>query len=93
VLAGVACPLALGADVIVVSHPTEADPWEAVRAAHAELHPGIPVCVEVPRREGAGYADEVQVLPCTDTEVVSLIERVARHHHRNTHRGGANDDA
>jgi hypothetical protein len=93
VLAGVACPLALGADVIVVSHPTGADPWEAVRAAHAELHPGIPVCVEVPRGEGPARGNEIQVLPCTDTEVVSLIERVARRHRRGADEGDAVDEA
>src|SRR4029453_13504848 len=46
-LAGRPCPLAAGADAIVVANlPDAPGPWPALLAAHAELHPGVPVCVE-----------------------------------------------
>jgi RimJ/RimL family protein N-acetyltransferase len=67
-LAGRSCPLAAGADAIVVANlPDDPAHWPALLAAHAELHPGVPVCVE--QRGG----------PPLD---VSLVERVARVHRR-----------
>lgn len=45
-LAGRACPLAAGADAIVIANAPDAEPWRSLAAAHAQLHPGIPVCVE-----------------------------------------------
>lgn len=50
-LAGQPCPLAAGADIIVMSDTPDAEPWPAVTAAHGRLHPSVPVCLE-PRREG-----------------------------------------
>jgi ribosomal protein S18 acetylase RimI-like enzyme len=50
VLAGRPCPLAAGADVIVVANAPDEAPWPELVAAHADLHPGVPVCVE--RRGG-----------------------------------------
>jgi hypothetical protein len=46
-MAGQPCPLAAGADVIVVSRPPD-DGWLDLMRAHAELHPGVPVCIERP---------------------------------------------
>ena len=46
VLDGKPCPLAADADVIVVSHPPDDERWQALLAAHAEVHPGVPVCLE-----------------------------------------------
>jgi hypothetical protein len=46
VLAGRACPLAAGADAIVVSSVPDDEVWRAIVGAHADLHPGVPVCVE-----------------------------------------------
>jgi RimJ/RimL family protein N-acetyltransferase len=67
-LAGRPCPLAAEADAIVVANlPEDGDHWPALLAAHAAHHPGVPVCVE-PR--GGPRLD------------VSLVERVARLHHR-----------
>jgi RimJ/RimL family protein N-acetyltransferase len=55
-LDGEACPLAAGADVIVVDVP-ESDPnRDALVAAHRRLHPGVPVVVDRPRV--AGESDE-----------------------------------
>jgi hypothetical protein len=65
-LAGRPCPLAAGADAIVVANlPDDPGHWPALLAAHAELHPGVPVCVE-PR--GGPPLD------------VALVVRVARLH-------------
>jgi hypothetical protein len=81
VLDGRPCPLAAGADAVVVSHPPDDPRWREVAAAHAVQHPGVPVCVEpaaaspeAPLPAGAtvvaGDAD--------DTAVVALVERLAR---------------
>ena len=51
-LDGRPCPLAAGADAIVVSHPPDDERWRALVDAHADVHPGVPVCVE-PRPTGA----------------------------------------
>jgi hypothetical protein len=45
-LTGQVCPLAAGADLIVVSRPPATDEWNVVRAAHPRLHPGVPILVE-----------------------------------------------
>jgi RimJ/RimL family protein N-acetyltransferase len=45
-LAGRPCPLAAGADAIVVSRPGDEARWRDLLAAHADLHPGVPVCLE-----------------------------------------------
>lgn len=90
VLAGRPCPLAAGADAIVVSNVPDDERWHAIVDAHADLHPGVPVCMEPragpagrPRfapREGDGGAviigdDEPHV-------VVALVDRLAAEHRR-----------
>lgn len=47
-LAGQPCPLAAGADVVVVAHPPDHPDWRALTEAHHTWHPGVPVCVELP---------------------------------------------
>jgi hypothetical protein len=37
------CPLVSGADVVVLVHATDEEPWRRLREAHAELHPSTPV--------------------------------------------------
>lgn len=65
VLDGESCPLAVGADAIVVSHAPDDDEWKAVSDAHPRLHPGVPVCVETG--------------PVRDVEaVVAQVERLAK---------------
>jgi RimJ/RimL family protein N-acetyltransferase len=39
------CPLAGGADLVVLAPPDDSEPWRALRAAHADLHPAVPVCL------------------------------------------------
>jgi hypothetical protein len=46
-LGGQPCPLAAAADAIVVNHPPDTEQWHRLRAVHAELHPGVPVLVEL----------------------------------------------
>jgi hypothetical protein len=37
------CPLVAGADVIVLRHADDEEPWRQLRTSHAERHPSIPV--------------------------------------------------
>jgi hypothetical protein len=53
--AGQPCPLAAEADVIVVSRPPD-DGWLDLMRAHAELHPGVPVCIERPDGAAGDHA-------------------------------------
>ena len=46
-MAGLPCPLASGADVVVMPD-VDAEPWRSLASAHAELHPGVPVCIATP---------------------------------------------
>jgi hypothetical protein len=62
VLAGRPCPLAAGADTVVVSHPPDDDQWDTIIEGHARLHPGVPVCVE-PRAPRPGAAAEPTTVP------------------------------
>jgi hypothetical protein len=50
-LTGERCSLAAEADVIVVSHPRDEGRWPDLLRAHAELHPGVPICIE--QRDGS----------------------------------------
>ncbi len=74
-LDGRPCPLAAGADAIVVSHPPDDEPWRALVDAHADAHPGVPVCVE-PRPTHATAED------LDPRQVVSLVHRHAVAHRR-----------
>jgi RimJ/RimL family protein N-acetyltransferase len=76
-LAGEPCPLAADADVIVVSHPTDDSRWASLLAAHADVHAGVPVCVE-PSAAHAEVGSPVAVCRFTGgTDVVSFVQRLA----------------
>jgi hypothetical protein len=70
--------LAAGADAIVVSHPPDTESWRAVREAHARLHPGVPVCIELSPDAGRALSDEITVPGGHDA--VGFVENVARDH-------------
>lgn len=76
-LRGDRCPLASGADVIVVSHPPDTPRWRAVRAAHADLHPGVPVFVEATRAAPAVVDGEEPLPACTAADAVAIVRRGA----------------
>lgn len=58
-LDGERCPLAAGADMIVIAPSSTTDDWSALRAAHRDVHPGVPVYVERSRGDlGARPAAE-----------------------------------
>jgi hypothetical protein len=89
VLAGRPCPLAAEADAIVVSNVADDSVWHAIVGAHADLHAGVPVCLE-PRAgplggrpftttEGGGAVtiDGVQ----EPRSVVAVVGRLAAQHH------------
>jgi hypothetical protein len=85
VLEGRPCPLAAEADAIVVSNAPDDERWHAIVRAHADLHPGVPVCVE-PRSGPAGRPrfvprDGERVAVIGDEEdpraVVALVDRLA----------------
>jgi hypothetical protein len=76
-LRGQTCPLAADADAIVVSHARHDDRWLALPDAHAHLHPGVPVCVELaPSDEAEG--GELVVPRGDKSEVVAFVQRLAR---------------
>jgi hypothetical protein len=89
VLEGRPCPLA-AADAIVVSNVPDDERWQAVVGAHAELHPGVPVCVEPrpgpPGRSGvvptAGDGAVVFGPEEAPRGVVALVDRLASAHRR-----------
>ncbi len=78
-LQGQPCPLAAGADAIVLPD-TEQEPWPAMADAHEHLHPGVPVCLVASPRAGsaatpdepAGSAGPARV---DDHQVVVLAQR------------------
>jgi hypothetical protein len=67
VLAGRPCPLAADADAVVVAHAPDDARWAALVRGHADLHPGVPVCIDP--RSGPDLA-------------VPAVERAARGHRR-----------
>jgi RimJ/RimL family protein N-acetyltransferase len=77
VLAGEPCPLAAGADVIVVSHPLDADSWSTLRSRHPRLHPGVPICVELTARDDGGAAPGETVLPTPGADVLGVVQKLA----------------
>lgn len=76
-LRGERCPLAADADAIVVSHPPDTPRWRAVRQAHEELHPGVPVFVEVTRAAPQVLDGEALLPECTAADVVAIVQRGA----------------
>jgi hypothetical protein len=93
VLAGRPCPLAAAADAIVVSNAPDDEQWRAIVAGHADLHPGVPVCVEPrpgPPERPPLVAPEGGAAVAVDDDdphvVVALVDRLAGHH-----RGTASD--
>ena len=79
-LAGTPCPLAAGADAIVVCRPPEDDEaWNEVRAAHARLEPEVPVFVEC-RRGARPRPGEHRVPKRDDAGAVAFVRHAARDH-------------
>jgi hypothetical protein len=58
-LGGQLCPLAAGADVIVLHRPGPAAPWPDLVDAHRRLHPAVPVCIETRGQPGPGGLPDV----------------------------------
>ena len=80
-LAGLPCPLAAGADVIVVAQPPGKDGGRLARTlldAHHRLHPGVPVCVEVPAGGEAVGDVPTSARGPDGRDVVALVQRLAR---------------
>ena len=77
VLDGEPCPLARGADVIVVSPPPDDERWDRLLAGHTAIHPGVTVWLEASRRS---VPDGVAVPMCPSggaAEVVSFVRHLA----------------
>jgi hypothetical protein len=70
-LVGGVCPMAAGADAIVVCRPSAQGPWGDLPAAHAACHDGVPVAVAL--RPGVDAPSEAEVLPSDDSEVVPFL--------------------
>jgi hypothetical protein len=90
VLAGQPCPLAAEADAIVVSNAPDDEAWRTVVDAHADLHPGVPVCIEPrarrpisdPRLAAPQGGAALTVDDRDRRAVVEIVARLARLHQR-----------
>ena len=82
VLAGERCPLAAGADAIVVSPRPDDERWDALPEAHERLHRGVPVCLEVLAESTnvASGVGERRRVPAGDEAAVAFVEALARGH-------------
>jgi hypothetical protein len=81
-LAGRPCPLARDADAIVMSPRGDLHPeWKALLEAHARLHNGVPICVELPCDVELALPDDVVRAPADggDASIVALVQRLTRH--------------
>jgi len=77
-LAGEPCPLAAGADVIVVSRPPGDERWQELVRAHPHLHAGVPICLEVPVGSAGTEPEGACRVPSGDDEaVVAFVGRLA----------------
>jgi hypothetical protein len=77
-LTGQPCPLAADADAIVVANRPDHPDWHALLAAHHDLHPGVPVCVEL--AGDAAAPDNLPQVPAgaDAATVVAFVQRFAR---------------
>jgi hypothetical protein len=76
-LEGHPCPLAAGADAVVISHPLADDRWMALPEAHRSVHPGVPVCMEI--APAGDVPPGAEVVPRgSPAEVVAFVDRLAR---------------
>jgi hypothetical protein len=80
-LDGEPCPLAAEADAIVIQRPPDTAGWDTLRAAHARLHPGVPVCVELPSGVHATAPGETALRSGGDIDVATFVRRIGLVHH------------
>jgi hypothetical protein len=76
-LDGEPCPLATGADVIIVANPPDADDWNALRLAHPRLHQGVPVCVELHGSSKAAGPNETELTAPSSADAMGQVHRAA----------------
>lgn len=81
--AGAPCPLAAGADLVVVAPPGDPAAFDALVAAHAVHHPAVPVCVTPavgPARVlvGGAVIEDGTLEGLDGHDVVALVQRFAR---------------
>jgi hypothetical protein len=74
VLAGRPCPLAEGADAILLCNPSDSEEWNALRKGHEEVHPGVPVFVaHAARRRSDDVLPSEQDVSDDPDQVVDLL--------------------
>jgi hypothetical protein len=73
-MAGQACPLASGADLVVMALPAGAPSTAAVLAGHRRRHSGVPLCVAAGSVAGTASPEAV-VLP-TNASIQQVVETV-----------------
>jgi hypothetical protein len=73
-LEGRACPLAEGADVIVVARPPSDARTQSLIAAHSRLHPSVPVIVQA-RADEADRGGCSLLAGSTGAQVVATLRR------------------
>jgi len=76
-LDGQPCPLAAGADAVVVGLPTSTETGSALVDAHRRLHPKASICA-LDRGEGAGSGGDLPCLPAgpDGPAMVDFLERL-----------------
>lgn len=74
-LGGGRCPLAGDADAVVVSPARDDESWHTLRGRHRDLHPDVPVYVDVTHSSGELGAGEVPFTAGDATDVVDLVRR------------------
>lgn len=77
-LDGGTCPLAAGADLVVVSPAGDAAEWAPLVEAHRVRHAGVPVCVTPIAGGGPVTVDGEPVPGLGRTDVVTIVQRFAR---------------
>ena len=75
-IVGEPCPLAAGADAIVVSRRPEDETWQQLVDAHPTLHAGVPVWVETNDRPPPGATPRCAM--DRQSAVVTIVDRLAR---------------
>ncbi len=77
-LAGQPCPLAAGADAIVLAHPPDTEEWDVVRGSHATAAPRRPGLRRAPAAGRPRRTGETVVPAGTEVDVVAFVQRLAQ---------------
>jgi GNAT superfamily N-acetyltransferase len=94
-LQGEPCPLAVGADVVVVAPHRSVAEQRDLLDAHAALHADVPVVVQVPSRDPVDPLFSAQVVPAAlpERDLVHLVRELAEWHAAPSEAGTSGEEA